>query len=90
MTKDPKKVEEGKRLAEWNHQNREKLKSQSEPKLISSPYYSAGAIVAIGALGVLRYYIYQSKKTPKETPVARLMKLWFTDPRTISLEWSRL
>ena len=60
MMKDPKKVEVGKRLAEYNRRKREELaqlKSESkqvEPKLT---YYGAGAIVAIGALGVLGYYV---------------------------------
>ena len=70
VTKDPKKVEVGKRLAEYNHGKREQCahlaKAQSEPKLT---YYGAGAIVAIGALGILGYYVYQLKKTPKATLV---------------------
>ena len=49
--KDPKKIEEGKRLAEYNCRKREEnsqlAKSQSEPKLT---YYGIGAIVAIRAL----------------------------------------
>ena len=69
--KDLKKVEAGKRLTEYNHRMREELaqltKGQSEPKLTSSQYYGAGVIVAIGALGVLGYCIYQFKKgEPKE------------------------
>ena len=60
MMKDPKKVEVGKRLAEYNSRKREELaKAQkSEPKLTLSQYYGAGAIVAIGMLGILGYYIY--------------------------------
>ena len=70
--KDPKKVEVGKRWAEYNHRKKEELaqpKSESkqvEPKLT---YYGIGAMVAIGVLGILGYCIYQSKKTPKKTPV---------------------
>ena len=40
-------------------------KSKSETKLT---YYSAGAVVAIGVLGIIGYYVYQSK-TPEENPV---------------------
>ena len=67
--KHPKKVEQGKTLAEWNHRNREEsaqlAKAQSEPKLT---YYGAGAVVAIGVLGAIGYYVYQYK-TPEETLV---------------------
>ena len=79
--KDPKKVEAGKRLAEDNRRKREELaqmkvqKSESETKLT---YYGAGAVVAIGVLGVIGYDVYQSKthpenpvNQPKETPVQR-------------------
>ena len=58
-TKDPKKVEQGKRLAEYNR------KSENETKLT---YYGTGPVVAIGALGVIGYYVYKSK-TQTETPV---------------------
>ena len=62
MMKDSKKVEAGKRLAEYNRRKREELakaqKIESEPKLTSSWYYGTGAVVAIGALGSLGYYVY--------------------------------
>ena len=66
--KDPKKVEQGKRLAEWNRQNRKAQKSKSKPKLTSSQYYGAGVIVAIRVLGIIDYYVYLSK-THKETSI---------------------
>ena len=57
--KNSKKVAAGKRLAEYNHREREELvqvtkaqKSKSKPKLSSSRYYSIGA----------GYYAHQSKK----------------------------
>ena len=75
-TKDPKKIEEGKRLAEYNHKKREEWakgqKIENEPKLTLSQYYGVGAVIAIGALGILGYCIYQSKKgdtQPKEGDV---------------------
>ena len=60
MVKDPKKVEAGKRLAEYSRRKREKLaKAQkSKPKLTSSQHYGARAINAIGVSGILGYYIY--------------------------------
>ena len=69
-TKEPKKVEQDKRLAEWNRTNKGKLaqeaKAQSESET-NLTYYGAGAVVAIGLLGVISYYVYQSK-TPKDQP----------------------
>ena len=70
-TKDLKKVEADNRLAESNRRKKREeraqlAEAQIEPKLI---YYCAGAIIAIEALGILSYYVYQSKKTPKETLV---------------------
>ena len=64
-TKDPKKVETGKRLAEHNREQMKAQKSESKTNLI---YYGAGAIIAVGVLGVISYYIYRSK-TSKESPV---------------------
>ena len=53
----------GKGLPEYNRGKREEsaqlAKDQSEPKLT---YYGAGAVVAIGASGILGYYVYQFKK----------------------------
>ena len=65
MTKDPKKVGAGKRLAEYNRRKREELKaqkSQAEPMLDSSMYYGIEAVLAVGVIGGLGYYVYQAKK----------------------------
>ena len=61
-TKEPKKVEEGKRLAEYNHRKREELKVQKSEVLTSSQYYGIGAVLAVGVIGGLGYYLYQAKK----------------------------
>ena len=58
-TKDPKKVEVGKRLAEYNRTKREELKVQ---KSEVSQYYGIGAVLAVGVIGCLGYYLYQAKK----------------------------
>ena len=63
-TKDPKKVEAGKRLAAINHKKREAKKGKSEGV---SQYYGTGAgfshafgaILAVGVIGGLGYHIYQ-------------------------------
>ena len=58
-TKNPKKVEAGKRLAEYNHRKREAWKSEV---LSSSQYFGIGVLLAVGVIGGLGYYVYQSKK----------------------------
>ena len=64
-TKGPKKVEAGKRLAEYNRRKREELKaqkSQVEPMLDSSACYGIEAVLPVGVIGSLGYYVYQAKK----------------------------
>ena len=64
-TKDPKKVEAGRRLAEYNHRKREELKAQKskvEPKLTLRMCYGIGALLAVGVKAGLGYYLYQAKK----------------------------
>ena len=64
-TKNLKKVEVGKRLAESNHRRREVKKGEEQAKLEKSganQYYGIGAVIALGVIGGLGYYIYQSKK----------------------------
>ena len=63
-TKHPKKVEAGKRLAESSHKKRE-AKKREQAKLEASgvnQYCEIGAIIALGVIGGLGYYIYRSKK----------------------------
>ena len=66
ITKNPKKVEAGKRLAEYNCKKRESQKSkQVEP---TSQYYGIGAVIAVGAIGGLDYYLYQTKQPSNPEP----------------------
>ena len=61
-TKNPKKVEAGKRLAESNRKKRE-AKKQAKLEVIGvNQYYGIGAVLALGVIGGLGYYIYQTKK----------------------------
>ena len=56
--KDPKKVEAGRCLAAQNRTKTE-LKAQSEAKSEGmNQYYSIGAVIAVGVIGDLGYYIY--------------------------------
>ena len=64
-TKNPKKVEAGKRLAESNHKKREVKKREEQVKLEASrvnQYYGIGAVLALGVIGDLGYFIYRTKK----------------------------
>ena len=64
-TKNPKKVESGKRLAESNRKKREVKKREEQVKLKVSAiiqYYGIGAVLALGVIGGLGYYIYRTKK----------------------------
>ena len=76
-TKNPKKVEAGKRLAENNSKKREAKEREEQAKLEKSgvnQYYGIGAVkgpagprmlcvlLALGVIGGLGYYIYRTKK----------------------------
>ena len=65
--KDPKKVEAGKGLAAISHKKREVKEREEQAKLQKTAsgvnqYYGIGAVIAVGVIGGLGYYIYQSKK----------------------------
>ena len=70
-TKNPKKVEAGKRLAAHNCKKREeqrKGQAQLEKSGVNQ-YYGIGAVLALGVIGGLGYYIYQSRKGPSPREV---------------------
>ena len=79
-TKNPKKIEAGKRLAERNRKKREVKKREEQAKLeriLVNQYYRTGAVkgpvgprtwcvlLALGVIGGLGYYIYRTKKGEK-------------------------
>ena len=61
-TKNPKKVEAGKRLAVHSRRKREEKKREEAEKGKVNQYYGIGAVIAVGVIGGLGYYIYQTKK----------------------------
>ena len=61
-TKDPKKVEAGKRLAAINLKKREAKKREEAQNGGVSQYHGIGAVIAVGVIGGLGYYINQAKK----------------------------
>ena len=61
-TKNPKKVEAGKRLAESNRKKREVKKQAKLEASGVNQYYGIGAVLTLGVIGGLGYYIYRTKK----------------------------
>ena len=57
-TKNPNKVEAGKRLAESNRKKREAKKQVKLEASRVNQYYGIGAVIALGGIGDLGYYIY--------------------------------
>ena len=61
-TKDPKKVEAGKRLAAISCKKREAKKREEAQNGGMNQYYGFGAVIAVEVIGGLGYYIYRTKK----------------------------
>ena len=61
-TKNPKKVEAGKRLAESNRKKREAKKQLKLEVSGVNQYYGIGVVLALGVIGGLGYYIFRIKK----------------------------
>ena len=61
-TKNPKKVEAGKRLAESNCKKREAMKQAKLEASRVNQYYGIGAVLALGVIRGFGYYIYRTKK----------------------------
>ena len=55
-------MEAGKRLAESNRQKREAKKQAKLEASRVNQYYGIGAVLALGVIGGLGYYIYRTKK----------------------------
>ena len=69
--KDPKKVEAGKRLAAINRKKREAKKREVAQNGGMNQYYGIGAVIAVGVIGGLGYYIYRTKQ-PSHGPHTQL------------------
>ena len=76
-TKDLKKVEAGKRLAAINRKKKKRRKEKEAQNGGMNQYYGigAGAILAVGVIGGLGYYIYRSKKG-EEVNMPRNPTIW--------------
>ena len=61
-TKNPKKVDAGKRLAESNRKKREAKRQAKLEASEVNQYYGIGSVLALGVIGGISYYIYQTKK----------------------------
>ena len=65
-TKNPKKVEACKRLAESNRKKREAKKQAKLEASRVNQYYGIGAVLALGVIGGLVCYIYRTKKVEQQ------------------------
>ena len=63
-TKNSKKLEASKKLAVHNHKKREERRKEQAQleKTRVNQYYGIGAVIALGVISGLGYYIYQTKK----------------------------
>ena len=87
--KDPKKVEASKRLAAINRKKREAKKREEQLQLKKSgvnQYYVIGAVIAVGVIGGLGYYIYRSKKGPTIREVMMPVSQTLPRPQTNKFE----
>ena len=62
--KNPKKVEASKRLAAHNRKKRDKRRKEQVQleKTGVNQHYGIGAVIALGVIGGLGYYIHRTKK----------------------------
>ena len=77
-TKNPKKIEACKRLAEYNRRKKEELKAQKQKSegpttekgkaSRVSQNCGIGAVIAVGVLGSLDYYIYRTEQPSHPEP----------------------
>ena len=89
MTKAPKKVEAGEKLTNYKRRKREQIKTEKSESKNNLTYHGAGAVIAVGVLGVISYYVYWAKTRKDQTKEY----FQFTDPlklQTINLIWIRL
>ena len=64
-TKNPKKVEAGKRLAVHNRNWKREEQRKEQAQLVKTrvnQYYGIRAVITLGVIGGLGYYIYQTMK----------------------------
>ena len=82
-TKNPKKVEPGKRLAESNRKKREAKKQAKLEVIRVNQYYRIGAVLALGVIGGISCYIYRTKKVEQPQQILNHTR----NHRPTSLRW---
>ena len=80
-TKDPKKEEAGKRLAAISHKKREAKKREEAQNGGMNQYYGIGAVIAMGVIGGLGYYIYRTKQPSHGSHTQWSRGPWHPAPR---------
>ena len=83
-TKNLKKVEAGKMLAESNRKRREAKKQAKLEKSGVNQYYGIWAVLALGVIGGLGYYIYRTKKREQKIILNHTLRC---NHRPTSLRW---
>ena len=98
-TKDPKEVEAGKRLAEYNRKKREELKNQTgdqpDKEDNKSINCGIGGVMVLGLVGDVVYYVYRksvnklarSREGVKRVALALLARS--IKRNQISLRWNK-
>ena len=61
ITKNPKKVEAGMRLAAHNRRREDKKREEAQKGEGVNQYYGIRVVIAVGVIGGLGYYIYCTK-----------------------------
>ena len=77
------------RLAEHNCKKKEAKKREEQAQLEKSrvnQYYGIGAVMALGVIGGLGYYIYQTKKGPMPREVTMPVSQQQPHPQTKKFE----
>ena len=75
----------GKRLAAINRKKREAKKREEAQNGEMNQYYGIRAVIAVGVIGGLGYYIYQSKKGEEVKDVSMLSNPTISQP----LPWTQ-
>ena len=82
MMKDPKKVEVGEKLVEFNSRKKKEQAQEAKTKENETKLsYGIGAAIAVGMLAFFGYYIYQ-RGSPGDTNATKVTPVRFVEVQT--------